>query len=194
MKLLKRICSCLLFGILAFTGVYSGVLETVDKTAEDMLYHRPGQIDAKIKIIKIDDRTMNELGEFASWERDIYADLVETLCVSEEVRPAVIGFDVLFSEEKNVEADARFAQVCKEAGNVVTGFSYVFGKRIFEDAQGKLHENRMSVEEKVLPYDALGEATRHGFVHALMDEDDSIIRSSFLYFTNFIFPSGFLKN
>ena len=66
MKLLKRICSCLLFGILAFTGVYSGVLETVDKTAEDMLYHRPGQIDAKIKIIKIDDRTMNELGEFAS--------------------------------------------------------------------------------------------------------------------------------
>lgn len=183
MKLLKRICSCLLFGILAFTGVYSGVLETVDKTAEDMLYHRPGQIDAKIKIIKIDDRTMNELGEFASWERDIYADLVETLCVSEEVRPAVIGFDVLFSEEKNVEADARFAQVCKEAGNVVTGFSYVFGKRIFEDAQGKLHENRMSVEEKVLPYDALGEATRHGFVNALMDEDDSIIRSSFLYFT-----------
>lgn len=183
MKLLKRICSCLLFGILAFTGVYSGVLETVDKTAEDMLYHRPGQIDAKIKIIKIDDRTMNELGEFASWERDIYADLVETLCVSEEVRPAVIGFDVLFSEEKNVEADARFAQVCKEAGNVVTGFSYVFGKRIFEDAQGKLHENRMSVEEKVLPYDALGEATRQGFVNALMDEDDSIIRSSFLYFT-----------
>lgn len=183
MKLLKRICSCLLFGILAFAGVFLGVADTVDKTAEDMLYHRPGQIDAKIKIIKIDDRTMNELGEFASWERDIYADLVETLCVSEEVRPAVIGFDVLFSEEKNVEADARFAQVCKEAGNVVTGFSYVFGRRIFEDAQGKLHENRMSVEEKVLPYDALGEATRQGFVNALMDEDDSIIRSSFLYFT-----------
>ena len=182
MKLLKRICSCLLFGILAFAGVFSGVADTVDKTAEDMLYHRPGQIDAKIKIIKIDDRTMNKLGEFASWERDIYADLVEVLCVSEEVRPAVIGFDVLFSEDKNEEADARFAKVCEEAGNVVTGFSYVFGKRVFEDAQGKLHENKMSVEEKVLPYDDLREVTSQGFVNALMDKDDSIIRSSFLYF------------
>jgi len=182
MKLLKRICNCLLFGILAFVGVFSGVADTVDKTTEDMLYHRPGQIDAKIKIIKIDDRTMNQLGEFASWERDIYADLVETLCVSEDIRPAVIGFDVLFSEEKDGEADDRFAQVCTEAGNVVTGFSYVFGKRVFEDAQGNLHENKMSVEEKVLPYASLREATEQGFVNALMDEDDSIIRSSFLYF------------
>ena len=182
MKLLKRICSCLLFGGLVFAGIFSGVINVVDKSAEDLLYHRPGQIDAKIKIIKIDDRTMNRLGEFASWERDIYADLVEILCVSEEIRPAVIGFDVLFSEEKNAEADARFAEACMEQGNVVTGFSYVFGRKIFEDAFGELHENKMSVEEKVLPYASLGKATKQGFVNALMDEDDSIIRSSFLHF------------
>lgn len=182
MKLLKRICSCLLFGGLVFAGIFSGVINVVDKSAEDLLYHRPGQIDAKIKIIKIDDRTMNRLGEFASWERDIYADLVEILCVSEEIRPAVIGFDVLFSEEKNAEADARFAEACMDHGNVVTGFSYVFGRKIFEDAFGELHENKMSVEEKVLPYASLGKATKQGFVNALMDEDDSIIRSSFLHF------------
>lgn len=183
MKILKRICSCLLFGVLAFTGVFSGVLDAADKSAEDMLYHRPGKIDAKIKIVKIDDRTMNRLGEFSSWDRDIYADLVETLCVSEEIRPAVIGFDVLFGDEKNGETDARFARVCGEQGNVVTGLSYVFTKKTFEDLQGNLYENKMYAEEKVLPYASLREATRQGFVNALMDEDDSIIRSSFLYFT-----------
>lgn len=182
MKMLKRVCSCLLFGVLAFTGVFSGVLDAVDKSAEDVLYHRPGKIDAKIKIIKIDDRAMNRLGEFSAWERDIYADLVETLCVSEEIRPAVIGFDVLFSDVKNEESDTRFAQICEEQGNVVTGLSYVFSKKAFEDAQGNLHENKMFVEEKVTPYDSLQVATKQGFVNALMDEDDSIIRSSFLYF------------
>ena len=182
MKILKRICSCLLFGVLAFAGVFSGVSDAVDKSAEDILYHRPGRIDGKIKIIKIDDRTMNRLGEYASWDRGIYADLVEILCVSEDIRPAVIGFDVLFSDEKDGESDERFAQVCAEQGNVVTGLSYVFTKKTFEDALGNLYENKLFVEEKVLPYDSLREATRQGFVNALMDEDDSIIRSSFLYF------------
>lgn len=182
MKLLKRICSCLLFGILAFAGIFSGVLDTVDKSAEDLLYHRPGKIDAKIKIIKIDDRTMNRLGEFSDWERDIYADLVEQLYVSEEIRPAVIGFDFLFGDEKEEESDARFARACAEHGNVVTGFSYVFTKKLLTDAHGNLKENRMSVSERVVPYDSLREATRQGFVNALLDEDDSIIRRSFLYF------------
>ena len=129
---------CLICGVLAFCGVYTDVFRMADKTAEDVLYHHAGTLDGRIKIIKIDDRTMNRMGDFSTWQRDVYAQLVETLCVSEEVRPAVIGFDVLFSSEKDAGADGRFAEVCREYGNVVTGFSYVFGKRISTDGQGGL--------------------------------------------------------
>lgn len=178
----KKLIPCLLCGLLSFISVYTGVLGTIDKTAEDMLYHHAGNINTNIKIIKIDDRTMNRMGDFSVWKRDVYADLVDTLCVSEEVRPAVIGFDILFSSEKKAESDKQFAESCKKYNNVVTGLSYVFTRAVTSDENGNLVADSMSVQEKVLPYTELCEATEQGFVNALMDEDDSIIRSSFLYF------------
>lgn len=179
---MKRIVTSVLCVIVAFLMTYTGVFGTVDQTAEDMLYHRPGNINADIKIIKIDDRTMNKMEDFSTWNRDVYAELVETLCVSEEVRPAVIGFDILFSSEKEAESDSLFAQTCEKYGNVVTGFSYVFTKSVTSQEDGKLSVDGMTVQEKVLPYAELSGATEQGFVNALMDADDSVIRSSFLYY------------
>jgi len=179
---IRRWLACLLCGVLAFCGVYTGVLGMANKSAEDVLYHHAGTLDGRIKIIKIDDRTMNQMGEYSTWQRDVYAQLLDYLCVSERVRPAVIGFDILFSNEKNAQADVRFAEACGKYDNVVIGFSYVFGRAISADGKGDLIENGMTVEEKVLSYPALREKAEQGFVNALMDEDDSIIRSSFLYF------------
>lgn len=161
----KRILVCIVFGILAFFAAYFNIFGNVDKVAEDMLYHHPGKTDSKIKIIKIDDRTINQMGDFSTWNRDVYADLIDTLCVSEDIRPAVIGFDILFSSDKNVAGDKRFAEACAEFKNVITGFSYDF-----------------SASEKVLPYDSLLRATGHGFVNAFSDSEDGFIRSSLLYF------------
>ena len=179
---MKRIVTSVLCGLIAFLTVFTGVFRTVDNTAEDMLYHHAGNINANIKIIKIDDKTMNKMGDFSTWNRDVYAQLIDTLCVSDDVRPAVIGFDILFSSEKDAKSDAAFADACKEHGNVVTGFSYVFTKEVTSDQDGNLVVDEMSVEEKVVPYEALRKVTDQAFVNALMDEDDSIIRSSFLYF------------
>ena len=178
----KRILTCIIAVAVAFIATFAGFIDSVDKSAEDVLYHRAGSTDAKIKIIKIDDRTMNQLGDFSTWSRDIYAELVEAICVSEEVKPAVIGFDVLFSSEKDAEADKRFADVCSKYGNVVTGFAYVFKNEVRTDENGNLISDGMTVDEVIAPYSILKDATNQGFVNALMDEDDSIIRSSFLYF------------
>ena len=57
---MKRALTSILCGALAFLAVFTGVLGTVDKTAEDYLYHHAGRVDANIKIIKIDDKTMNK--------------------------------------------------------------------------------------------------------------------------------------
>lgn len=179
---MKRLVTCMVWGIIAFAVAFSGILGSLDKMFEDNLYHNPNNINSKIRIIKIDDYTMNQLGDFSKWDRDVYAQLVETLCVSQEIRPAVIGFDVLFSSEKDEASDQYFADVCAENGNVVTCFSYAFTKKVVTDEDGNLITDTMSVEEKVVPYEALREATSYGFANALMDNDDSIIRSTFLYF------------
>lgn len=179
---IKRLLICLLCGVLTFLGVYTDGLKSIDKATEDFLFHQADNISGNIKIIKIDDKTMNQMGDFSTWQRDVYAELVEKLCVSEEIRPAVIAFDMLFSSEKDKATDDRFAQACAKYNNVVTGFSYVFTKKIVEDVKGNLIENKMAIEEKIMPYSALKKSTSLGFVNALMDEDDSIIRSSFLYY------------
>lgn len=168
--------------VLAFAITYTGVFKSIDKVAEDRLYHHAGNIDSRIKIIKIDDRTMNQMGDFSTWDRGVYADLMETLCVSDEVRPAVIGFDILFSSNKDAENDERFAKACADYGNVVTGFSYVFQKKVVADANGNLVVDGAAVSEKVVPYASLYEVAEVGFVNALTDDDDKIIRSSFIYF------------
>ncbi|MBQ3517610.1 MAG: adenylate/guanylate cyclase domain-containing protein [Lachnospiraceae bacterium] len=181
-KNLKTIITCLVCGIVAFVTTYMGLLGSVDQRVEDILYHHAQNVNGNIKIIKIDDKTMNQMGDFSTWNRDVYADLVETLCVSEDIRPEVIGFDVLFSSNKDAKSDERFAEVCEKYDNVVTGFSYVFSSELVTDEDGNLALNNMAVQEKVIPYEALREVTDQGFVNALMDAKDSTIRNAFVYF------------
>lgn len=181
-KRLKKGVTCSICIIISFLLVYFNVLGAVDKSVEDILYHNAGDVNPKIKIIKIDDSTMNKYGDIYEWNRDIYANLLDILCVSEEIRPAVIGFDVLFSSEKLKDSDQQFADACKKYGNVVLGFSYVFESAILTDENGDLYNNTMAIKEKVVPIDVLREVTNMGFVNALMDSKDSKLRSAFMYF------------
>lgn len=177
---MKKILIPLLTAVITFCTVFFGWADVVGKNAEDILYHHPGGTIDKIKIIKIDDKSINALGDYDDWGRGIYADLVEALCVSEDVRPAVIGFDVLFDGGGDSGQDKRFADVCAENGNVVCAVSYVFEREVTADSSGRLLVDNMAVSSVIEPYPALYAATRHGFANALMDSDDGIIRSSFL--------------
>lgn len=179
---MKKWITCILCAIIAFLGVFYNAFETVDKMVGDTLYHHPGYVNGEIRIIKIDDQSMNRLGDFSQWERSTYAKLLETLYVSEEVRPAVVGFDILFSSDKIKESDDYFAEVCAKYDNIVCGFSYVFEEELSVDAKGELVADVLTVQEKVVPYEALQKATKQGFVNALMDNEDSVIRSTFLYY------------
>ncbi|MBQ4347081.1 MAG: CHASE2 domain-containing protein [Firmicutes bacterium] len=179
---MKKIFVYIICSVIAFVLAFFGSFGVMESSVEDILYHNPGNINNNIRIIKIDEHTIGELGDFYEWDRSIYAKLVETLCVSEDIRPAVIGFDILFGDEKDPETDALFSEVCDEYGNVVVGFSYVFAKELITDDDGKILVDVMSVQEKVLPYESLMAATEQGFVNALMDADDGLIRNAFLYF------------
>lgn len=181
---MKKYITALIAAIIAFFAAFAGVFGTLDSTVGDVLYHKPDSVSEKIRIIKIDEKTLERYGEYTDWDRGIYADLVETLNVSEDIRPAVIGFDVIFASEKNAETDNRFAEVCGKYGNVVCGFNYVFTKKIVSDEKGNLYVNNLYVSDVITPYAALANTVTQGFVTAILDESDGIIREVFIYFTD----------
>lgn len=53
----------------------------------------------------IDERTTNQYGDYTQRDRGMYARLVDTLCVSENIRPAVISFDNLFSIKETLSSN-----------------------------------------------------------------------------------------
>lgn len=179
---IKRFLISLIPAIMAFLTAYFGWLDIVDASAEDFLFHNAGGTNPDIKIITIDDRSLSELGSYEDWNRGVYAELVEKLCVSDEIKPAVIGFDVLFDSRRDEETDLRFVEACKRHGNVVCAFSYVFQRELTADSDGNLIVSNLAVSDIIKPYDELYAVTRHGFANALMDNKDGLIRSSFLYF------------
>lgn len=179
---MKRVIFTLVAAVIAFSIVYFDLFGPVDKLMEDILHHRPSGTDERIKIIKIDERSLSAIGDYEEWNRDIYARLIETLCVSDDIKPAVIGFDVIFSGDYETAADQAFVDACKKHGNVVCAFNYVFTKELVSDEYGNLSVDNLSVSEVVYPFPALYEVTRHGFANALMDNDDGLIRSSFMYY------------
>ena len=179
---MKRVIFALAAAVAAFCIVYFDIFGAADKLMEDILHHRPAGTDERIKIIKIDERSINAIGDYEDWDRNIYARLIQTLCVSEDIKPAVIGFDIIFGSDYETAADKAFADACRDFGNVVCAFNYVFEKELVSDEYGNLSVDNLSVSEVVYPYPALYEATRHGFANALMDNDDGLIRSSFLYY------------
>lgn len=181
---MKRYITAAAAAIIAFLGVFAGVFGTLDSTVGDLLYHKPDNVSSKIRIIKIDEKTLDRYGEYTDWDRGIYADLVEKLNVSEELRPAVIGFDVIFASERNAETDIRFAEISGKYGNVVCGFNYVFTKKILTDEKGNLYIENMYVSDIIEPYAALSENVTQGFVTALLDESDGFIRKAFIDFTD----------
>ena len=77
--------------------VASGVIAFIDYALQDQLYQEEQATDGDIVIIGIDDRAMDELGPFSTWGRGVIAQLIRTLNISEEIRPAAICLDIVFS-------------------------------------------------------------------------------------------------
>lgn len=142
-----------------------------DIKASDWLNQKESVTDKNIYIIGIDDRTLEEYGPVASWSRDIPARLVEILNADEGARPAVIGFDVIYSEKGDEEGDARFARACKEAGNVVSALSFSFKETPEKDEAGRIVYNPYHVDYVIAPYDELRDSAALGFANTTVDRD-----------------------
>ena len=145
-----------------------------DRALTDQMWQQPEGTNAKIKIIKIDEKTLSELGQYNTWTREIPAQLVEILSQDPENAPAVLSFDILYINEMDKEGDERFAEACRKAGNVITATNLVYQATTKQDANGDYYVDPLHITMMEESYPALREVTGDAFANTVQDEDGYI--------------------
>ncbi len=167
--------AAIMAGIFALTFLitFSQVLYDLDRVFSDPLYQNGSAPSAKIKIIAIDEKTVQKYGNVSDWTRERYAQLVSLLNADPENAPAVMAFDIMFVSEKNSEDDALFAAECEKAGNVITAINVVYKDEVGV-TDGALYVDKEHVALIEYPYSALRSVTRYGFANTYIDRDGMI--------------------
>ena len=168
----KAITAALIFA-LVFVIAFLQVLYRFDRIFSDPLYQTGSDPSSRIKIIAIDEKTIEKYGNVSEWSREIHAQLVRTLGVSESGGPDVIVFDIMFVSPKESAGDDAFAEACAEAGNVITAVNVVQRQEISLE-NGALSVDNDHVAMVEYPYEALKNSSEYGFANTYMDSDGFI--------------------
>lgn len=144
--------------------------------AEDELYQNPSVIPSNIKIIAIDEKTLEKLGRYSDWDRTYFAELVERLNSVPDAKPRVIGIDVILSGTDFSEGDKRLAEAVKNAGNVVLASKLETSSRAVRSEDGS-YSVQTFISDEITAYDDLSSAAESGFTNIILDSDGFVRRT-----------------
>lgn len=163
----------LLIFVITFLTSFYDVFYSFDSLLRDKLYQMPRGINNKIKIISIDDETLQKIGPFGTWSRSVYADVINAL----GDYPSVVTLDIMVFGDMDNDGDDALRQACLEHSNVIAGSYITYDSVIKTDENNKAYIDNFhirSVEEPII-----SDCTATGFVNATAD-DDGIVRSAFI--------------
>ena len=170
---LRKVIVSVIAAMLTFILSVTGVLYSFDKIVADGWYQKPTPTNPQIKIIAIDEKTLQAYGDMKTWNRKLPADLVDKLYVQKEYAPSVTIFDIMYISDVDEETDLRFAESCKKAGNVITAVNTVYETEVTKQGDTLIvDENHIGMVE--YPYAALKEASSYGYANTIQDKDGYI--------------------
>lgn len=162
--------------LMAVVLTLTGLPKEIEVSVEDKLYQEAGEIPEDITIIRIDEKTLEKLGPYSSWDRSYFAKAIELLTADKDKAPKVIGVDVIFTGSNDSEADRALVMAAKNAGNVVFTSKLEFDGRMVE-AGDKTYKRKAFVKSEIKPFDQLATVSQYGFSNPLMDSDGYIRRA-----------------
>lgn len=174
-----KILVSLIAGILTFLVSLSGLFNRIDYVVTDAIYQKPTVPSSSIKIVAIDEKSMDEYGAYKTWSRKHYADLLNTLYADSENVPQICVFDLILQGDTDAEADKAFADAARAAGGVVCASNMVFKDIIEVNSEGKKYLNKLHTELVEYPYDALMDNATVGFANTIHDSLDASVRDFF---------------
>jgi len=145
--------------------------ESIENKLQDSLLQSKKEIDTRIVIIAIDDYSLGNLGKWP-WARSVHGQLLDKVS---QGNPAVIGVDIMFSEEdQNLEQDEALQQAMVKAGNVVLPVYATFDR--------KTRAGEMIGKSLVEPIKPLKAVTTTGHINTFPDSD-GIVRKTILHYS-----------
>ena len=165
------ILQALLIGVIAFVFCYYDILYPLESLYRDKVYQQSRGVNQSIKIIAVDEKALNTYGPFGTWDRSVYADVLNAL----GDYPSVVGFDFHFSGQMSEEGDAILKEAAMERGNVVFASHIDFDTVAERDEDGKLVLNQLYVNAMELPFSE--EDVAYGYVNVFADSDGAVRRA-----------------
>ncbi len=176
-KRFLRIAAPFIIGAVCFGVVFFDLLSGLDFFAKDLLYNNRRPTNSAVKIIAIDEKAIEELGPFGTWDRSVYAELVRTLNQNPDARPAVIAFDVLFTGRMSGAGDEAFAKEVSGSGNVVSASHLIIKEQAFSaDGRWSVQETAAGLE---LPYYLAAGDDTVGYSNAVL-QPDGMVRAALI--------------
>ena len=149
--------------------LYNG-LQALDFKLTDTIYQPDNICDLPIVVIGIDSETQDELGPQSSWQRDIYAELLNNLH-KDDYSPAVVCFDILFTGEKDAEKDKYFADTCAKYGDTIQGVYFNYGIRQVYEEDNIHYYNESYIKKIDGPYADLAAVTKQACTNNDISDD-----------------------
>ncbi|MEF3302612.1 CHASE2 domain-containing protein [Paenibacillus sp. GYB003] len=159
-----------LFSVLTYTTGTGGSFHYIENPLRDALGSKvvmQREPDTRIKIIKIDSKSLDAIGQFP-WDRSVYARLIEKL---EQGKAKAIGLDVMIPEpSKDPKQDQALAEVIAKYDNVVLPVNFNFPAK--QKGDRLLEYDRIEV-----PAATIGASrSRLAHVNVFPDSDDKVRR------------------
>ena len=161
-KLAKTLFVSIIISTIVSIFLAIGFLGTWETKISDAFYSPSNTLD-DIIIVAIDDYSLEELG-LLPWPRSNYAKVIDKINQS-----SVIGIDIIFDLETNIENDSTLASSIKNA-NVVLGMEY----SSFTFINDELYGSSLLKPNEILG--KIGTDFEAGFVN-LYQDSDGVVRS-----------------
>ncbi len=154
--------------LIALTGM-NRQPSRLENYSEDYLYRRFDGFPEDIKIVAIDDETLEALGPYNDWDRSYFADLINVLYADPEHSPEIIAFDVIFSGTNGSSEDAELVEAASKVPKIVMA-SLFEADNMIRTEEGTFYTEAYITEEHK-PYDELLAVTDHAFTNVSSDSD-----------------------
>lgn len=137
---MKKIGICIIslfFAILAGACSYHQLFNNVDHQITDAIFQSINTTSeqTKIKIIAIDDDTVDRYGNSQNWSRMHLAEIVNKLNASDQDAPQIIGIDFNLDGAKDPTGDQALTKICEKYKNVCAGVNFSIGRSVYDSLE-----------------------------------------------------------
>lgn len=166
---LSKLIAPILLALLAFLLAFLNPFNITDNLICDRLYSRLRSTNKDIIILKIDEKTLDQLGNFTSWSRTGIADTLDILYADPANTPLLVGIDINYQGNSDEEIDMRLVEACKDR-KVIVPSPIVFDGRVEHDSDS-LTYNNFNVTMVEMPFAQLRPFVETGFTNVFLGTD-----------------------